>query len=110
MAVHQVIQVNSLDQIAVTFTTLGTVCFTAWMRLRQTMLVEHARTVRLSTALDDASRAERAEVVRACAALEAAISPGNMQPSVAHKAARSQEPIAPETDAGGNQCLAPSSG
>jgi hypothetical protein len=41
--------------------------------LHRALAVEHARTLRLSEALRDVDGHDRAEVVRACADLEAAI-------------------------------------
>jgi hypothetical protein len=45
--------------------------------LHRALAVEHARKLRLSEALRDVDGHDRAEVVRACADLEAAIGDGN---------------------------------
>lgn len=70
---QQVIQVTPVVQIVTLAATLGAACFATWIGWRKALLTERARNLRLSTALNNARSRERAEIVRACAALEAAV-------------------------------------
>lgn len=65
-------QVTLVVQVVASTATFVTACFTTWISWQKTLLAERARNIRLSTALGDARSRERAEIVRACAALETA--------------------------------------
>jgi hypothetical protein len=58
-----------------------------WVWLRSFVILERARTRRMSIALRGASGPERADIIRACAALEAAARPGRRDNDVPRPAA-----------------------
>jgi hypothetical protein len=77
---QHVIQLSPVAEVTLTVTTFSVACLKLWVWLQRTLAAEQARTLRLLEALRNVHGRDRAEVVRACAELEAAIGTGATQP------------------------------
>jgi hypothetical protein len=73
MVTQHLMGLSPITAITAVITSASVAGFKAWILLRRTSAAEHARTRRLVTALRGARGQDHAEVVRACAELEAAI-------------------------------------
>lgn len=73
MVVQHLLGLSPITAITAVTTSATVTGFRAWTRLRRATAAELARTRRLTTALRGTGSQDHAEVVRACAELEAAI-------------------------------------
>lgn len=73
MVVQHLMGLSPITAITAVITSASVAGFRTWTWLRRSTAAEHARTRRLVTALRGARGQDYAEVVRACAELEAAI-------------------------------------
>lgn len=73
MVVQHLMGLSPITEIAALITSASVAGFRTWSWLRRSTAAEHARTRRLAAALRGARSQDHAEVVRACAELEAAI-------------------------------------
>jgi hypothetical protein len=85
--ITQHVALTPVTEIIFALATTGTACLRLW--LQRPALAERWRTLRLAKALRNVDSCDRAEVVQACADLEAAIGSGNHGPS----RLRSQRPV-----------------
>jgi hypothetical protein len=77
MITQHVVPLSPAAEILFGLMTTSTACFKLW--LQRPALAERARTLRLAEALRNVEGHDHAEVVRACADLEAAIGTGDKQ-------------------------------
>ena len=73
MVVQHLMGLSPITEITAVITSAIVAGFRTWTWLRRSAAAEHARTRRLIAALLGARSQDHAEVVRACAELEAAI-------------------------------------
>ena len=73
MVVQHLMGLSPMTEITAVITSASVAGFRTWTWLRRSAAAEHARTRRLVAALRGARGQDHAEVVRACAELEAAI-------------------------------------
>jgi hypothetical protein len=73
MVVQHLLGLSPMTAITAVITSASVTGFRAWTWLQRSTVAERARTRRLTTALRGAFGQDHAEVVRACAELEAAI-------------------------------------
>jgi len=73
MVVQHLLGLSPITAITAVITSASVTCFRAWTWLQRSTAAERARTRRLTTALRGTFGQDHAEVVRACAELEAAI-------------------------------------
>jgi hypothetical protein len=73
MVVQHLLELSPITAITAVTTSASVTGFRAWTWLQRSTVAERARTRRLTTALRGTGSQEHAEVVRACAELEAAI-------------------------------------
>ena len=73
MVVQHLTGLSPITEITAVITSASVAGFRTWTWLRRSAAAEHARTRRLIAALLGARSQDHAEVVRACAELEAAI-------------------------------------
>ena len=73
MVVQPLLELSPTTAITAVVTSASVTAFRAWTWLQRSTAAERARTRRLTTALRGTGGEDHAEVVRACAELEAAI-------------------------------------
>jgi hypothetical protein len=73
MYMQHVTQLSSTVEVILALTAFGTACLKLWARFHRALAAEHARTLRMFEAVRDVHGQDRAEILRACADLEAAI-------------------------------------
>jgi hypothetical protein len=73
MVVQHLMGLSPITEITAVITSASVAGFKTWTLFRRSAAAEHARTRRLIAALLGARSQDHAEVIRACAELEAAI-------------------------------------
>jgi len=73
MVMQHLLGLSPITEITAVITSASVAGFRTWIWLRRSAAAEHARTCRLIAALLGARSQDHAEVVRACAELEAAV-------------------------------------
>lgn len=89
MAVPHLIEASNLTEMFAIIVTAGLAGLKLWVCLRNSVNAERARTRRLIIALRGVTSQDRADIIQACAALEAAAGtvvrseaePGNSRPN-----------------------------